>query len=134
MFAEQGQFTEAQSFQQQSVELFKARGQPGTAAAAALLNLGYTLRHLGQYETARSHCQMALTFYREMGVRSHLRVNAQVDLGAIWLAQAAYSEARQILQESVATARDIGEHWVLGESLALLGHVARALGDNDQAR
>jgi tetratricopeptide (TPR) repeat protein len=82
--------------------------------------------HLGQYERAHALGQMCLTLFGEFGEWWGIGVSHFV-LGLVALAEEAYAEARQVLQESVAVLREIGHRECTSWALAVLGYVSRGL-------
>jgi tetratricopeptide (TPR) repeat protein len=99
----------------------------------SLLSMGYTRQHLGEYGEARAHFQTSLAIAREMGNRRMI-AECLEGLGELDLAQEAYTEAVSLLEESLATRREIG--FRQDETLMLidLGCALRGLGDHRQAR
>jgi tetratricopeptide (TPR) repeat protein len=57
-----------------------------------------------------------------------------MELGRLALAEGAYDEAADWLQQGLAIYESFGQHWSMGEMRATLAYVARGLGRRTQAR
>ncbi len=66
--------------------------------------------------------------------RTRLRARALFDAGQICNSLGRYSEALELLGESLAIAREIGDNWRSIQTLQPMGEAARNLGDLDAAR
>jgi len=127
-----GRFVEAHAGLEESVALLDELGERKPLALANNL-LGLTKAHLGQYEDARRQSEVALELYRDSDNPADLG-HILLVLGHVALAQKAYVEAHQWLQQGVTIYREVG---VLDErvwALADLAIAAYRLGDPGEAR
>jgi tetratricopeptide (TPR) repeat protein len=95
--------------------------------------LGWNKVNLGSYEEAHDLYQMALELLAEAGEQQMIGMS-YLGLGEVALVRQAYAEARQLLEESVAIYRQIGQRDEEGLALAELGCAVRALGHLSQVR
>jgi tetratricopeptide (TPR) repeat protein len=127
-----GRFTEAHDIAAEQMKLSQDLGnRPMIAHSQARLTdaNGY----LGRYELARRQGHMSLKLFREINDLRGVSY-ALWRLGDITLAEAAYAEAEQVLQESIAIHQEIGERSRRRDVLSSLGLAFCGLGKLSQAR
>jgi predicted ATPase/DNA-binding SARP family transcriptional activator len=126
-----GNFNEAHSLYKESLAIFS---DLGNRWCIPFLNawLGYAKAHLGQYEQARVQVQIALAISRELDDQLLIGCICFM-LGSVALAEQAYAEAWQLLEEGVAVSREIKNRETLDYGLAVLGYAPRGLGQLPQA-
>jgi tetratricopeptide (TPR) repeat protein len=125
-------FDEAHSLLEENLAILSDLGASSSVAYWTLW-LGYAKAHLGQYEQARIRAQMSHTFFQEHGSQSGRIALSLYMLGFVALAEQAYAEAWQLLQESVAVFQRIKYWEIMGWGLSLLGYAPRGLGQLLQA-
>jgi len=124
-----GKYAEAHPLLEESVAIYN---DLGFRSGLALSNiwLGMAEGGLGRYEQARAQGQMGLALSREVGYGRGIGFSL---LLLSSMAHEEYAEAQQLLQESVAVYREIGQRDELCWALAGLGNAARGLGQLPQA-
>jgi tetratricopeptide (TPR) repeat protein len=96
-------------------------------------SLGHAEVHLGSYEQVRVRVQIALPIAQELDDQTGVGLYLFL-LGSVALAEEAYAEAWQLLEESVAISREIKYREFLDQGLAVRGYAARGLGQLPQAQ
>jgi tetratricopeptide (TPR) repeat protein len=95
--------------------------------------VGWHAAQLGDYDTARAHCQAALTLHRQ-----HHNVDGEADtldsLGYIDHHTAHHHQAIDQYQQALALFRRLGNTYESAATLDRLGHPYVALGQHEQAR
>jgi predicted ATPase/DNA-binding SARP family transcriptional activator len=100
-----GKFTEAQAILDEGLEIYHESGRIG-AAVEFHEHLAIVKAHLGRYEQSRIQAQETYTLRQKLGHPIGI-ASALYVLGKVSLAEKAYVEARQLLQESVALFQSI---------------------------
>ncbi|MFN2232005.1 MAG: ATP-binding protein, partial [Anaerolineae bacterium] len=93
--------------------------------AFALWQLGYTLYHLGDEETARQRYEESLALYQEAGGRWE-RAVALYHLGDVLMTMGFSEEAEVLVRESLAIHRRLGDRRETAAALRVLGYIALA--------
>jgi tetratricopeptide (TPR) repeat protein len=127
-----GRFEEAQSLQEENLARIRDHGEY-RAEPGEMILLAVTKRHLGLYNDARVLLETAAHLSRESGQQSN-EGRCFVEKGRLALAERLYPEAQEWLKQAVAAYQGLGRLWMMGETLAALAYVARALGQPAQAR
>jgi tetratricopeptide (TPR) repeat protein len=128
----QAKYPEAHSLLEESVAAWNDLGlNPDLAQYSG--KQGYAKMHLGRYKQAHDQIQTAFVSVREWEDRQGIGFFSFA-LGSVALARETYAEALQLLQESVVVYQEIGLRGTSGLPLAVLGIVARGLGNLCQAR
>ena len=94
---------------------------------------GAAKAQLGQYNQARTQEQSALSLGRKFGDRAGVG-HALMWFGHIALAEKAYEEARQLLEDSTAIFREIKQREQVANAVISLGYVTYELGETATAR
>ncbi len=95
--------------------------------------LGTIEMHLAFYDQARDHAQAGLALARQAGLPYRIGANLLV-LGGVALVQGGCAEADALLQECVASYRQLGQQADWGWAMARWGYAARCLGDVSRAK
>lgn len=129
---QQGDLTQAQSFSERSLVLFR-HYEDANGIAWALSNLGNIARERNSYATANVLLQEALSIYRTLG---DVSATAQVlkGLGLIAKDQGDYALAIRFLNECLALQEELGDRQGMGWSLFNLGVVAFWQAEYEQAQ
>jgi tetratricopeptide (TPR) repeat protein len=126
-----GKFDEAHSLLEENFAIWNDVGVSHHLASWATW-LGYAKAHLGQYEQAHARAQTGHSLFQErFGGRNAV---SSFILGSVALAERAYAEARQLLEESVAVSRSLRAREALSCGLFILGYAERGLSQFDRAR
>jgi tetratricopeptide (TPR) repeat protein len=131
-----GMINEAYEVAQESLARFDDAGQRFSSDSGfARWRLAEAQRHLGRYEEARIQIQTSQDYCRELN-RAAVFAFLRASLGGVVLALESYSEARSLLQESLALSYEIQLTVPdpLAFSLTFLVYAARGLGELGQAR
>jgi tetratricopeptide (TPR) repeat protein len=116
-----------------ALDLCRSRDQPEDDEADALNAVGWYAAHLGEYDTARTHCQAALTLHRH-----HHDLHGQADtldsLGYIEYRSGHHQNAINLYHHAHSLRRDHGYTYEIANTLDGLGHPYAALGEHEQAR
>lgn len=99
----------------------------------AVRGAGVLARYQGDYGTARTLLERALSMAREMGNRNGVG-ESLLNLGYLSAAQGDYARARNDLSEALEIARTTGNRWGAGIAASNLGIVACSQGDYGAAR
>jgi tetratricopeptide (TPR) repeat protein len=125
----QGRFSEARPLLEESVALFGDLGMHLNPFALGSNSIkGWVDLNLGRCEEARSQGSFVLTLAQESDNRGLIALSCTL-LGYVELAEKAYVQAMELLQESAAGLRDMGERAWQGWALAGVGYAFRGLGD-----
>ena len=124
-----GKFAEALSILEKSLQA----GVSGTLEPYARAWLGFTEAHLGQYRRARASAGAFLARGRGWAFQTSVGLGHFV-LGLADLAEGAFAEAVQHLQDSVAAHRRNTGRYPSHQFVACLAYAARGLGQRDLAR
>ena len=107
-------------------------GQPAWEARA-LNQMGWHLAQLGEFDTARVHCEAALAIQRRH--RDPGEEATTLDsLGYIAHHSGRHRQAVEYFQEALAQFADVGHILHTAETFENLGHPHAALGEDEQAR
>jgi tetratricopeptide (TPR) repeat protein len=128
-----GKFAEACSSMEKSLVIYDNLGRRDLAAVMTAY-LAEGKAHLGQYEQACALGQRSLTVIQEIGSLWWHTGYSHFVLGLLALAEEAYAEAYQLLQESAAAFQEAGHRECKSWALAVLGYAACGLGQPSQAR
>ncbi|OKI16291.1 transcriptional regulator, SARP family protein [Saccharothrix sp. CB00851] len=101
--------------------------------ADALNTVGWYSARLGDYDTARDHCQAALTLHRRHR-HTHGEAYSLDSLGFIDHHTGRHHQAIDHYNHSLSLRRTFGYTYEVAESLDALGHPHAALGRHDLAR
>ncbi len=95
--------------------------------------LGVALGHLGEYDRAWKHLELAaISHTRKRGMPSYISLLQSHGELAIW--QGDYEKGRAYLEESLKLAREAKEKWMIGVTLGTQGWIALRLGEFEQVR
>jgi tetratricopeptide (TPR) repeat protein len=130
---EQGEYREAMALVQMSAELLCATGK-GMMVAGALSNLGLNARDLGNYEQAEAYLSEAAELYRQRTDMDDLQRNQSIALalgnwGKVALWRGDLPRARSIVEESLASFREIKDTRGIALQTTTLGQIALEEGD-----
>jgi tetratricopeptide (TPR) repeat protein len=131
-----GKFSQADAALEEAVAICQDLGHP-VLLAHIITRRAQLEVHIGRYEDARTHAQMALTLVPDVRAAELPDPMVQRVLGWAAMAQEAYAEAAQWLGESVAifrSRRDVHSREWLAWSLAALGRAAHGLGNRSEAQ
>lgn len=127
-----GDYEGAQTFLQESVELYKQVGdERGTAFALTNLGLQFYSQH--KFEPATMLLQSSLDLARKVGDKQLVAL-ALNGLGEVARYQADHARARELYTESLELARASGDTQRIVEPMFNLGAVAHRQGDDTAAR
>ncbi|WP_433274522.1 tetratricopeptide repeat protein [Actinosynnema sp. CS-041913] len=121
---------------QHALDLYRTFGQPAWEARA-LNQVGYYSARLGDYGTARDHCQAALALYRQhdrQGHQSEGEASTLDSLGYIEHHTGHHDLAIHHYREALALVRSLGDATEAAVTLDNLGHPHVALKQYDEAR
>jgi tetratricopeptide (TPR) repeat protein len=127
-----GRFAEAVAAKEQVLAMCRDQGILAEVAGT-MVDAGLSARHQGGYDRARALVRAALPVLRESRDRTNI-VYCQLELGRLALAEGAYEEADDWLQQGLATLEGFEGHYLLQEGLAALTYVARGRGQHARAR
>jgi len=106
--------------------------------ASAMLAMGFVELQRDNYESAITWTTDSLDRFRRLdGIADeapYFVSIALVHLAQIYVNRNEASTARPYLEQAIELQRSFGFRWGLGDSLRLLGHVDRHLGDHERAR
>jgi predicted ATPase/DNA-binding CsgD family transcriptional regulator len=106
--------------------------------ASAMLAMGFVQIQRGDYDATRFWTSQALEAFRRLESTAsdarHFTSLALAHLAQIFLLSGDTQQAGTYVLQATNLQRELGFRWGLGDSLRLLGHVARRQGDHDQAR
>ena len=132
----QGDTDAAGELQTEAVTAARAIGD-GLSAAGALQELALVEMHRGRYDRAVTQMEEALTLYqvREPTVPEgpQLLSVAHANMGQVALASGDADRAKTHVEQAVLRQRKLGFTWALGDTLRILGDVAREQGQLAQA-
>jgi tetratricopeptide (TPR) repeat protein len=126
-----GNFSEAHSILEKTLAICIDLGHVNLIHTRIFL--GVQKLHLGQYEQAQAQLQTDLVLCREVNNRYQLG-NALRTLGRSLLAQAAYTEAEDRLQESVTVFQELHQPADMAQAFGFLAYVAHGLGYTSKMR
>jgi tetratricopeptide (TPR) repeat protein len=96
-----------------------------------LNQVGWYAARLGDYETARTHCQAALTLNKHHPASAAATLDS---LGYIEYHTGHHHEAVEYYEQAAAACRSLGYTYQSALTLDRLGHPYAALGQNEHAR
>lgn len=129
---EQGEFTEARSNYEASLEMSKVLGDD-LGVAAALLGLGNVAMWSGEYDLSLSLNQECLVIGRRLG-DTHMVSAALGNMGIALVWKGEYRTAQSPLEASLAMDRALGDITGIATVLLPQGVVAFELGEHEQAK
>lgn len=127
----QGDYPEARSFFQQTLEIFQALNDK-RGIASSWVNLGLVASMQGNHSEARAFYEKALALHREIGNLVGV-ATALGNLGGAAWEQGDYATARSYYEEELAIRRQLKEPEGIASSLGVLGSLAQLEGDYDRA-
>ena len=101
--------------------------------ASVLNNLGVITRYQGDFVTAQTFYEEALSLYRELGDKWATTMVLS-NLGIVAQERGDFEQARRMHTESLARRRELGDKWGIANSLENVGNLAREEGDLEEAR
>lgn len=114
-------------------DLFRALGHPVWEADALSL-VGWYTALLGQFETARSHCQAALTLFQDNPNPDKGAAATLESLGYIAHHTGHHQQAIEYYQQALTLLSTLGQRYQSAVVLDYLGHPLVVLGAYEQAR
>ena len=128
----QGQAEDSARFSSESADIYRAIGaQAELAYSLTMLSGSFILQ--GQLAEARSHALAAVQAYEEIGLRHAYSAMARGWLGLIEFLIGHYERARQVLQATLAMARETNWKRMIGGSHLGLGAIRLVEGAPEQA-
>ncbi len=127
----QGDYPEARSFFQQTLEIFQELSDQ-RGIASSWVNLGLVASLQGNHAQARAFYEKALALHREIG-NLYGVATALGNLGGVAWEQGDYATARSYYEEELAIRRQLKEPEGIASSLGVLGSLAQLEGDYDRA-
>ena len=128
-FLNSGDFVRARELYEQAVTIFSDYlGTHGVRGIFYRIMVGLAATHLGSYGEAEEHIHMGLGLAQEQADQRSI-ASAFLGMGRIALVRKDYAGAKQILGESIAIYRDIGQQETLSQALSVLSIADYALGD-----
>ena len=126
--ANQGEAKRGQAYLEESLELFRELGN-SRGFAYALTMQGWTMMIQGDYERARHRTEEGLVQARKLGFAPGVAL-ALTGLGLLrWYQYRDDTQARALLEESLALQQEIQDRWGIETALLNLGVVLREQGD-----
>lgn len=109
--------------------------QPQILMGKLLARQGWFTFQLGQHGPAKALLEVSLTILRGAGTQARREMVFSLNyLGAVYRHLSEYEAAKQVLQESLAICREVGDIFGLTIALNILSQVAFLEGDYEQAR
>jgi len=130
---DRGRFAEALAVWEELLPLFHDQGLL-PLETDLLINQATTARHLGLYDKARAWIRAALPFCGSEYGQGQLYARCHVVLGRLALAEGAYEEAEDSLQQALTLYEGLGRHLMVVELRAALAYVERGRGRRHPAR
>jgi tetratricopeptide (TPR) repeat protein len=127
-----GRTWEALQLHRETVALCRELGNPGEVAHR-LLGLGWYLMNLGKLSEARSVMEEGLAIYEDLNVR-RMVAHQSLNLAAAMGYQGLYGEAELHGRRALDLARELGYLRTIGSACNLLGFLALADSDHQEAR
>ncbi len=127
----QGDYPEARSFFQQTLEIFQELSDK-RGIASSWVNLGLVASMQGNHSEARAFYEKALALHREIGNLVGV-ATALGNLGGAAWEQGDYATARAYYEEELAIRRQLKEPEGIASSLNVLGGLAQLEGNYDHA-
>jgi tetratricopeptide (TPR) repeat protein len=127
----QGDYATARSFEQQSLEIFRALGDR-QRVAYSLHNLGNAAREQGDYTTARALEEESLEIFREPGDKRGIAASLH-GLGSVAYEQGDYATARMFYGESLEIQRKLENRHGIAMLLESFVSLAGAQGQPERA-
>lgn len=127
----QGDYPQARSFFQQTLEIFRELNDK-RGIASSWVNLGLVASMQGNHSEARAFYEKALALHREIGNLVGV-ANALGNLGGVAWEQGEYATARSYYEEELAIRRQLKEPEGIASSLGVLGGLAQLEGEYDRA-
>jgi DNA-binding SARP family transcriptional activator/tetratricopeptide (TPR) repeat protein len=131
VLGQNGDFRRALPHAERALALIRGLGQPGQEADA-LNTAGWCAAKLGDYETARAHCQAALDLLPSGD--SNSKANYLDSLGYIEHRTGHHDLAVERYQQALSLFRALGADSDCADTLDNLGHPYTALGQHERAR
>lgn len=127
-----GNYSEAQSYYEDSLEIFRELGDQASAARS-LNQLGMVQQLRGKYADARRYYEESLEIAREVGNRASIAA-AHNQLGTVEQQQGNYAEAQRCYEEGLEIAREVGHQAGIAICLHQLGTVQQYHGNYSEAQ
>lgn len=127
----QGRFEDAQPFWEEAVDLCDDLGMQSQMATANQF-MGWNLTNLGAYEKAFAIMESSLTYQQEKGNKG-LAAMCLLGLGELKMTGHEYAAAQELLLESLAMFRELGQRHEAALVAATIGYVLYKLGQDPQA-
>ncbi|MCL6642469.1 MAG: tetratricopeptide repeat protein [Candidatus Bipolaricaulota bacterium] len=127
----QGDYHEARSFFQQTLEIFQELSDK-RGIASTWVNLGLVASMQGGHAEARAFYEQALALHREIGNLVGV-ATALGNLGGVAWEQGEYATAQSYYEAELAIRRQLKEPEGIASSLSALGGLAQLQGDYDRA-
>jgi non-specific serine/threonine protein kinase len=128
----QGDFTQATTYHQQSLLLYRGLGDE-QGMAYALNHLGVQSLDQGEYEQAIPLLQESLKIFRKLNWKRGISL-ALGNIAIVTYNQGDVKQAQALLEESLVLCRENNDKDVIGTILGSLGFIARDQGDYGLAR
>jgi predicted ATPase/class 3 adenylate cyclase len=128
---QQGDYVQAKTLHEQSLDLFRKMGSK-LSAARQLNALGEIAQFQGNYARAVELHEESLSLRYEIGDKEGIAVSLR-QLGVIARDRGQYQHAQELLEESLGLERELGDKLLLALSLNDLGVVAHHLCEYEQA-
>ena len=130
-WAWQGDDRRALDHATRTLTLFRTVGRP-VWEARALSHVGWLAAQLGDYDSARAHCQAALPLYRHDDPNG--RANVLDSLGYIEHHTGHHDRAIHYYEQSITLCRENGNLYQLANTLEALGRSHAGIGHSAQGR
>jgi tetratricopeptide (TPR) repeat protein len=130
--ARRGDYTQAASFHDASLMLYRELGDP-VAVATACSNSASVAVERGDFDRARQLYAEAIELARGAGVLNGAAYSL-INLADVAARQGEAQEADRLYAESIEMFRDIGDEWGVAHATAKLAQTARRRGDRATAR
>ncbi|HSD82568.1 MAG TPA: tetratricopeptide repeat protein, partial [Anaerolineae bacterium] len=105
---------------------------PTAARGTALRAAGVLAIYQGEYETAQTQCEEALSIFQQLDNPRGIAISFN-ELGLVAGHRGEYAAARQFLEQSLAIKRELGDEWLIANSIVNLGLIADYLNDYEAA-
>jgi tetratricopeptide (TPR) repeat protein len=127
----QGYLAEPVALLEESLALLRVEGSP-SEVVKLLHRLGEVVQHLGDNARTQALYEEALALSDQVGEHQE---RAWILLSYGWLVRGThnYAQARYLVEEGLGILRGIGNLYGTGVACWVLGHVARAAGDEERA-
>jgi predicted ATPase len=128
---EHGKLRASSRFFRRAIPILRAHA-PEWELGYTLINWGSTQLRLGDYRGAEATCRDALGFFTRIG-EPRARTIAQLNLSVV-IDEDRPLEAHRLQEECVATARELGDRFLLGAALLNFAHSCYVTGQYERAR